>query len=223
MHNHHQPWLGKDVCVQNVWWLHVNTSGSCFWHHSQSKSHTNMGLILEGYVAMDIWNSWYETLTFFKIAVFWVVAPCSLVEVSSMSHRPDDGGSKDPWNVGKLLPDYTVLQPRRQQSSYSPPWEPQILLNIFAQLTSAPNASFHAPPTFVQLTAYSLMLFPPSACCVTNFNLWWPFVIEGDEHSFQCFIHVKEVRFWNLIKLFKGPKMDLMKYLQEQELLRSYY
>jgi hypothetical protein len=31
-------------------------------------------------------------------------------------------------NVGKLLPDYTVLQPRRQQSSYSPPWEPQILL-----------------------------------------------------------------------------------------------
>jgi hypothetical protein len=31
--------------------------------------------------------------------------------------RPDDGGSKDLWNVGKLLPDYTVLQPRRQQSS----------------------------------------------------------------------------------------------------------
>jgi hypothetical protein len=32
-----------------------------------------------------------------NIAVFWVVAPC------------------------KFLPDYTVLQPRRQQSSYSPP------------------------------------------------------------------------------------------------------
>jgi hypothetical protein len=31
--------------------------------------------------------------------------------------RPEDGGSKDLWNVGKLLPDYTVLQPRRQQSS----------------------------------------------------------------------------------------------------------
>jgi hypothetical protein len=26
-----------------------------------------------------------------KMAVFWVVAQCSLVE----SHRPDDGGSKD--------------------------------------------------------------------------------------------------------------------------------
>jgi hypothetical protein len=44
-----------------------------------------------------------------KIAVFWVVAPCD--------HRPDVGGSKDHCNVGKLLPDYTVLQPRRQQSS----------------------------------------------------------------------------------------------------------
>jgi hypothetical protein len=31
-------------------------------------------------------------------------------------HRPDDGGSKDLWNVGKLLPDYTALQPRTQPS-----------------------------------------------------------------------------------------------------------
>jgi hypothetical protein len=31
----------------------------------------------------------------------------------------------------KLLPDYTVLQPRRQLSSYSPPWEPQILHKVF--------------------------------------------------------------------------------------------
>jgi hypothetical protein len=27
--------------------------------------------------------------------------------------RPDGGGSEDLWNVGKLLPDYTALQPRR--------------------------------------------------------------------------------------------------------------
>jgi hypothetical protein len=39
-------------------------------------------------------------------------------------------GSKDLWNVGKLLPDYTALQPRRQPSLYSPPWEPQILFMI---------------------------------------------------------------------------------------------
>jgi hypothetical protein len=35
-----------------------------------------------------------------------------------MSDRPDDGGSKHLWNAGKLLPDYTAQQPRRQQSSY---------------------------------------------------------------------------------------------------------
>jgi hypothetical protein len=33
------------------------------------------------------------------------------------THRPGDGGSKDLWNVGKLLPDYPALQPRRQPSS----------------------------------------------------------------------------------------------------------
>jgi hypothetical protein len=34
-----------------------------------------------------------------NIAVFWVVAPCSLAEVyqcfNEFTHRPDDGGSKD--------------------------------------------------------------------------------------------------------------------------------
>jgi hypothetical protein len=54
-----------------------------------------------------------------KMAVFWVVALCSLEEVYQrlggtwcLHHRPDDGGSKDLWNVGKLLPGYTALQPR---------------------------------------------------------------------------------------------------------------
>jgi hypothetical protein len=42
------------------------------------------------------------------------------------SHRPDDGGSKHLWNIGKLLPDYTAQQPTKRPSSYSPPWESQI-------------------------------------------------------------------------------------------------
>jgi hypothetical protein len=60
-----------------------------------------------------------------KMAVFWVVAPRRLVWVyqpfrglycfhQQGHHRPDDGGSKDLWNVGKLTPVDTVLQPRRQ-------------------------------------------------------------------------------------------------------------
>jgi hypothetical protein len=62
-----------------------------------------------------------------KMTVFWVVAPCSLIEVYQrfrgpccLRHQgPDDGSSKYLCrNVGKLLPDYTALQPRRQPSSY---------------------------------------------------------------------------------------------------------
>jgi hypothetical protein len=35
-------------------------------------------------------------------------------------------------SYGKLVPDYTVQEPRRQPSSYSRPWEPEILPNIFS-------------------------------------------------------------------------------------------
>jgi hypothetical protein len=69
-----------------------------------------------------------------KKAVFWVVVPCSLVDIyqhfrgACCLHHQDDGGSKDLWNSGKLVPDYMTLQSRRQPSSYSPPWEIQIRL-----------------------------------------------------------------------------------------------
>jgi hypothetical protein len=54
-----------------------------------------------------------------EMAVFWVVTPCSHVEFDRRfrSAAPEDGGSKHLWNVGKLLPDYTAQQPRRQPSS----------------------------------------------------------------------------------------------------------
>jgi hypothetical protein len=75
----------------------------------------------------------YQAMETVKMAVFWVVEPCSIVEVyrrfrvlAASIHRRDDGG-KYLWNVGKLLPYFTALQPRRQLSSYSPPWEPEIL------------------------------------------------------------------------------------------------
>jgi hypothetical protein len=45
-----------------------------------------------------------------------------------LTHHPDDGGSKHLWNVSKLLPDYMTQKPRRQSSSYSLPWAPQISL-----------------------------------------------------------------------------------------------
>jgi hypothetical protein len=39
----------------------------------------------------------------------------------TMTHRPDDGGSKDLWNDGKLLPDYTALQPKDSRLRFSLP------------------------------------------------------------------------------------------------------
>jgi hypothetical protein len=45
------------------------------------------------------------------------------------THRPDDWGSKDLWNVGKLLPNYTTLQLRRQPSSQMNPVH--ILISYF--------------------------------------------------------------------------------------------
>jgi hypothetical protein len=90
------------------------------------------------------------------MAVFWVVAPCSLVEVyrrfrlfaaSIIRAIALDGGSKHIWNVGKLLPDYTEQQPRRQPSSYSPPWEPEIShINIFPYDVAFNLIIFHVCP-----------------------------------------------------------------------------
>jgi hypothetical protein len=64
-----------------------------------------------------------------KVAVIWVVAPCSLVEVyrrfrktGCFQHqgiyRPDVGGSKYCWNIGELVSDYAALLPRGHPSSW---------------------------------------------------------------------------------------------------------
>jgi hypothetical protein len=44
-----------------------------------------------------------------------------------LTYRPDDGGSKHLWNVGKLIPVYKAQHPGRQPSSYTPPWQPQAI------------------------------------------------------------------------------------------------
>jgi hypothetical protein len=76
----------------------------------------------------------------YYMVVLCVIVLCSLVEVyrrfrgacwlQYQGDNPDDAGSKHLWNVGKLPPDCTVLQPRRQPSSYLLLWEPEISLSI---------------------------------------------------------------------------------------------
>jgi hypothetical protein len=48
-----------------------------------------------------------------KMGVFWIVAPCNLVELYQRF--------RGLCCLHQLVPDYTALQPRRQPSSYSPP------------------------------------------------------------------------------------------------------
>jgi hypothetical protein len=46
------------------------------------------------------------------MTVFWVVAPCSLLEIDRrLRGRPDNGGSKHLRNVSQILRDYTVQHP----------------------------------------------------------------------------------------------------------------
>jgi hypothetical protein len=67
------------------------------------------------------------------MAVFSVVASCSLAQVCRRFRgdaAPIIRAIHRLWNYGKLLPDYTAQQPRRQPSSYSPSWKPE--MPIFA-------------------------------------------------------------------------------------------
>jgi hypothetical protein len=94
-----------------------------------------------------------------KMAVFWDVAPCSLVDTGrhirgsyclhhQVTHRPDKGVSKFVWNVGQYLRDYTVPHTRRQPS-YSSPWEPETRTGYCSEILCLP---FKSP--FINLWQY---------------------------------------------------------------------
>jgi hypothetical protein len=81
------------------------------------------------------WNYYRKYLT-----VFWDIAPRSLVEVyrrSRDAHLSDDGSSKRLWNVGNLLPAYTMQHPSLQSYLYSPPREPEILHKSLSYLDTS--------------------------------------------------------------------------------------
>jgi hypothetical protein len=80
-----------------------------------------------------------------SVSLYIYVPICLLTCLSSFLfgwvNHADDGGSKYLWNVGKILLDYTVLQPKRQPSSYSLLWEPEILPT--AQINSIYFVTMH--------------------------------------------------------------------------------
>jgi hypothetical protein len=61
------------------------------------------------------------TVVLMKITAFWDIASCSLVEIDRRFR-----GAYCLWKVGQFLPDYKTKHPKRQPSSYLPPWEPEI-------------------------------------------------------------------------------------------------
>jgi hypothetical protein len=100
----------------------------------------------------------FEHQVYMKMAVFWDVALYSLVDTDwcfrgafFLHHQsdeslydPDGVGSKLLWNVSWYLPDYTVIYPSRQPSSYLLLWEPQIQHWVYMFLFLKYNSSlFH--------------------------------------------------------------------------------
>jgi hypothetical protein len=82
-----------------------------------------------------VWMVGFEVLTAVstKMAVFWVVAPCSLVEVYQRFRGPCCLHHQG--HVGKLLPDYTALQPRRQPSCLNG-WQSWLSFTCFLSVWS---------------------------------------------------------------------------------------
>jgi hypothetical protein len=138
------------ISISKLWFL------TCVTHKVYCYVRTIWNWLLRLYVHIFSWalcfhvyliSIFRQCKLLWKMAVFWVLAPCILVEdyrrfrgpcflhhPGSSTHRPDDGGGKNLWNMGKLVPDYTALQSRRRPSLYSPPWEPQILLLCFTNI-----------------------------------------------------------------------------------------
>jgi hypothetical protein len=103
--------------------------------HSSEKKIGRNGLWMKIWESFCIKYGTFQVLAVasMKMAVFWVVVPCSLVEVywhfrGACCLHYQDNSSSSPcwwrqqvhlklWNMGKLLPDYTAQQPRSQPSS----------------------------------------------------------------------------------------------------------
>jgi hypothetical protein len=125
-HLHIRPMTGMCVLVENnVVDFRVLYTSYWFFY--------NMVCINVGYVLFPPGHVWYRPPPSFLLApgprpipTPFPIGPAKVSALADwflflkpfprarLSHRPDDGGSKNLWNIGKLLPDYTALQLRRQ-------------------------------------------------------------------------------------------------------------
>jgi hypothetical protein len=120
----HPPWFDHP---NNIWWR-VQTmqllimqfyTVSCHFIPLRSKCSQRkcLSFILK-FISKEIIK---RKIYFYEDGFFWDVAPCSLVEIDRRF------GGQDLWNVSQFLRAYTAHHPSRHLSSYSQPWEPEIL------------------------------------------------------------------------------------------------
>jgi hypothetical protein len=132
--------LSWNIYIRSLW--NVRDLNACMRHEKCSHSYVSCRPDITSPVKLrdalqmnELLSLYYYTKNCYKAMhtshQFLVTRRICYISESSItdSHCPDDRGRKFLWNVSKLLTDYTALQPKRQPSSFSPPWEPQILLN----------------------------------------------------------------------------------------------
>jgi hypothetical protein len=93
----------------------------------------------------------------------------------------DNGGHKHLWNAGKSLPDYTAQQLRRQPSSYTQPWEPEIsqrmtVACVYDQtVVNVRNRTYFSVISTLGSRTYSLVQGIQHSSCVLlyGYRLYW--------------------------------------------------
>jgi hypothetical protein len=85
----------------------------------------------------NTWHVYDKVVTLFLIGLvkvsalaYWLLF-LKLIPRTWLTHRPDDGGSKDPWNAGKLLPDYMALQLTTMRTS-----NPKTKVDVFGKFSN---------------------------------------------------------------------------------------
>jgi hypothetical protein len=95
---------------------------------------------------------------------------------AGLTHRPDDGGSTDLWNVDRHRFNYTAVYPIRLWTSYSLPWAPE----ISQLLTCLPERSGSRQYCLAVLSAETSLAAASTVwrSCQQR-HLWQPPVLSG--------------------------------------------
>jgi hypothetical protein len=123
---------------------------------------------LSRWIQSILWRS----LLMLKFRVFWNVLPCSQIDVDRhlrgacclYHQRPDDGGSTHLWNVSRHRYENTAVHSKRLWTSYSLPWEPEILhFNVVPSVHRSYEWSFLFRLSIQNFVHISHI---PNTCCI---------------------------------------------------------